>query len=213
MQGISREKASIERGGDDLVALWSGNLPQWSVGDPRAFWNEADRSERKNAAVYRECEGALPSELTTAQHIELVESVIQQVCVNKPYQVAIHSPQASLGGVAQPHFHLMYSDRVDDGIDRGPSQHFRRFNPTNPGLGGCRKDSGGKSPLKLREDLKSLRGTFADLINDALAHNGHTAVVDHRSNKDRGIEQEPGRHLGPYKVSRLKDEAQKSARP
>lgn len=201
---IARE-GTYRRKEEDLVAHWSGNLPPWCAGNPKVFWQEADRSERKNAAVYREYEASLPFELTTGQQIELVKEVIQQVCANKPYEVAIHSPQASLGDVAQPHFHLMYSDRIDDGIARGPAQHFRRFNSVNPGLGGCKKDSGGRSPLKLREELRKLRGAFADLTNEALARNGHLAVVDHRSNKDRGIEREPGRHLGSYKVSQLKN--------
>lgn len=196
---------------EDLIAHWSGNMPPWCAGNPNAFWRAADVNERKNGSTYRECEVALPKELNTAQQIALVQSAIQSICPNKPYQVAIHSPSASLGNGSQPHFHLMYSDRVDDGIERGPAQHFRRFNPVNPHLGGCRKDSGGKTPTQLRDALKTLRAEFANLINNALAQNGHQVTVDHRSNKERGLETQPGRHLGPYKARQLKSSAQRNS--
>lgn len=96
----------------------------------------------------------------------------------KPFQVVIHAPMASLGGGAQPHAHAMYSDRIDDGIERVPEQHFRRFNAKNPELGGCRKDSGGKDRVELREEVKRLRERWANVQNDALARYGHATRVD-----------------------------------
>ncbi len=86
----------------------------------------------------------------------------------------------------QPHAHIMFSDRTPDGIERVPSQHFKRYNPRNPEHGGCKKDRGGREPSVLKNELVSRRESWADLQNEFLEANGHAARVDHRSNKDRG---------------------------
>lgn len=173
-------------------------MPLWANDNAYLFWKYGDRYERKNGAVYREFEGALPAELSSEQLIELVKDFINAVAPHKPYEVAIHAPLAALGGVPQPHFHLMTSDRVDDGIERPPEQHFRRFNSLAPHLGGCRKESGGKTPLELSDSLRSVRAVLAEVINKHLMRHGHIARVDHRSNRDRGLPEPVDRHLGPY---------------
>jgi len=42
-------------------------------------------------------------------------------------------------------------------------------------VGGCRKDSGGKEPALLREELKSRRARWVELQNRHLELNGHPA--------------------------------------
>ena len=183
----------------DLVAMDHGNLPDWANGNPAAFWKMADANERVNGAAYRELEIALPSELTKEQNMELVKDLIKNQVADKPFQYAIHEPQASLGKVRQPHLHLMFSDRKPDGIFRGPEQHFKRFNPKNPNQGGCKKDSGGKEKFVLKEELISSRESVAKIQNAHLEQHGHAARVDHRSNRERGIEREPERHISAYR--------------
>lgn len=188
---------------EDLIATEHGNLPDWADGNPASFWNMADKHERKNGAAYRELELALPAELKPEQHIALLQDFVKAELPGKPYQLAIHEPIAALGEVKQPHAHIMFSDRKPDGIERTPSQHFKRYNPTNPELGGCKKDSGGREPGELKNELVSRRENWASLQNKFLEANGHAARVDHRSNKDRGIHSSPERHLGPVGIKKM----------
>jgi hypothetical protein len=44
-------------------------------------------------------------------------------------------------GKEQPHVHLMFSDRQQDGIERGPEQFSKRYNAKNPERGGAQKFS------------------------------------------------------------------------
>jgi hypothetical protein len=204
---IARErKYSLEASESDLVEKWSGNLPPWAKNADQ-YWKTADKQERVNGAAYRELVIALPNELTPAQRTALVSDITRHLVGSKPFQLAIHDKEASLGGVSQPHAHIMFSDRCCDGIQRPPEQYFRRYNAKRPELGGCKKDSGGKHPSVLSEELKDMRKTVADLINARLEEFGHSSRVDHRSNVVRGIKEEPQRHLGPAKVRRLKQQA------
>jgi hypothetical protein len=187
----------------DLIATDHGNLPSWTKGNPTAFWRTADMHERTNGAAYREYEIAIPTELTVEQQKQLVNEFIRSEIGEKPYQFAIHSPVAALGGIAQPHAHIMFSDRKPDDIDRPPEQHFKRFNPVNPELGGCKKDSGGKDRSVLKGDLMTTRASWAQLQNSSLEKYDHEARVDHRSNKVRGIERTPEKHLGPIGIKKM----------
>jgi hypothetical protein len=190
----------------DLVAMEWGNMPEWAIRDPKLFWKMADQNERHNGAAYREFEIALPSELTLEQQRDLVDEFISKEVGNKPYQFAIHSPKSSIAGVDQTHGHIMLSDRIPDGIERTPEQMFKRFNSSNPALGGCKKDSGGVAPVIMKSELKTCRANFADLQNRHLEKHGHPARVDHRSNADHGLTEAPERHLGTVGVKKLSPE-------
>jgi len=192
---------------EDLIFVQHGNLPAWASGDPAVFWKAADMHERANGASYREFEVALPTELTREQNIELVHEFVQQVIGNKTFQLAIHEPNAAIGGVAQPHVHAMLSDRMQDEIERKPEQHFKRFNAKHPEQGGCKKDSGGNEPIALKQKVGSLRESWAKLQNQHLAKHGHEARVDHRSNRERGIEIEAEKHLGAAAIKKMPPEA------
>ncbi|MFZ1546597.1 MAG: MobA/MobL family protein [Candidatus Nitrotoga sp.] len=194
------------RNREDLIAMEYGNMPDWALGNPLQFWHMADAHERINGAAYREFELALPSELNTEQQRELLDSFIQKEVGNKPYQLAIHEPTASLGSVKQPHAHIMISDRIPDDIPRPPEQVFKRFNASKPELGGCKKDSGGKDRATMRSALTECRANWANLQNAALIKYGHTARVDHRSNAERGISVSPEKHLGQAGVSNMTPE-------
>jgi len=199
----------------DLIFTEHGNMPEWAKDNPMLFWKTGDRNERANGAVYREHEIALPNELTPKQQIELARDIRTTIAgENKPYQLVIHAPASSLGGVPNTHLHLMLSDREQDGIERSPAQTFSRYNAQDPERGGCKKDSGGKSRLALRDEVIETRRTCAELQNAALEKHGHTARVDHRSYKDQGIEREPERHLGQARIRNMsgQDKAQYIAR-
>jgi len=187
---ILREGEYADR--EDFVAAESGNMPAWAEHDPKIFWAAADAHERANGRVYSELEVALPRELTREQQIALVREFTENTLGQRhAYTWAIHAPQAS-DQEAQPHFHLMFSERRIDGIERDPDEYFRRWNPKNPELGGAGKDRYFSS----QGFVWSVREEWARTANEALERAGHEARIDHRSYRDAGIELEPSRKLG-----------------
>ena len=201
---IRREGSHSTR--EDLIHTSYGNMPDWARDNPDYFWKMADRYERANGATYREHEIALPNELTSRQLIDLAERLVRDLVGNKPYQYAIHASEGSLGSIQNPHIHLMFSDRMPDDIARAPHQMFSRFNAKQPDAGGCRKDSGGRTPLQLRQEVTASRKLVADTQNQALAELGHNARVDHRSLYERGIQRRAERHLGPHFIEGMADD-------
>lgn len=190
----------------DLIAQGHGNLPTWANDDPIQFWRQADKHERANAAVYRELEVSLPNELSTSEHLSMISAFVERHAAAKPYQYAVHEPLSSLAGISQPHAHIMVCDRMPDGIERPPEQFFRRFNPTNPKLGGCQKLNGASSRTELKHHTQGIRKLWADINNEALEQAGFEERVDHRSHRERGIERQPERHRGRLGVQRMSEE-------
>ncbi|MDP9882407.1 hypothetical protein J2W25_006747 [Variovorax boronicumulans] len=201
---ISRVGHHADR--EDLIGQGHGNLPYWAENSPEKFWGMADRYERSNGAVYREIVVALPNELTEQENVELVRSYARDLAGAKPFQFAVHCPVAALGGVPQPHAHIMISDRVSDGIARPATQHFRRYNPAYPELGGCKKDSGGKTRGALAAEVKAKRVSWAETLNATLEYHGHNVRVDPRSNTERGLPPALERHLGAARVRTMSAE-------
>ncbi len=193
-QGEYAEK--LERG-EVLEATSYGNMPEWAKDNPRAFWQAADLNERKNGAVYREFEIALPRELTADQRKELVEAFIQQELGEKhAYQYAIHSLKA-LDDDEQPHVHLMFSERTQDGIERDPEQYFKRYNAKFPERGGCQKANTAKTSTERKEDLKQLRARWEQLHNAHMRKHGHTEQISMKSYADQGIDLPTEQHHLP----------------
>ena len=110
------------------------------------------------------------------------------------------------GGGANPHCHLVISERSNDGLERPAETWFKRYNGKAPEQGGARKVS-----TSSKEWLQSTREAWAEHANRALARSGSTERIDHRSLSDRAEEaretgdleraaelgREPGKHLGP----------------
>ena len=191
----------LERG-EKLEATEAGNMPAWAQSNPLAFWQAADAYERKNGTTYREMEIALPRELSAAQRIELVrEFVRQEIGDRHAYQWALHVPTAADGG-EQPHFHLMFSERQVDGIDRDPEQYFKRYNAKAPEKGGARKGYGPSAGQTLTKaeraaELKELRGRWGAMCNAHLERAGVEQRIDMRSHAERGTGLEPERKQLP----------------
>ena len=117
---IAREE-KYAKPDDDLEKLefkGHGNMPSWAQDRPSFFWKMSDEHERKNGTTYREHVISLPRELTALQRHRLVTDWIEQEINDKhAYQYAIHNPPA-IDGKEQPHVHLMFSERLRDGIER-----------------------------------------------------------------------------------------------
>lgn len=185
--------------GEVLAATEHGNMPAWAQHDPLIFWQKSDEHERANGSSYREFELTLPRELDPQNWVELVRDwVSQELGERHAYQWAIHVSTAR-DGKAQPHCHLMFSERIRDGIERDPAEYFRRYNSKNPERGGCRKEFGNVDPgLKGKERkearaaaLKEMRRRWQDLVNEHLARAGESAKIDMRSYADQGIDRMP----------------------
>jgi len=201
---ISREGKYAREKDSDLEHKESGNMPAWAAHKPSEFWKAADTFERANGCTYREMEIALPRELKPEQRLELVRDFVRQEIGDRhAYQFAIHNPKAAIAGGEQPHAHIMFSERMNDGIDRDPQQYFKRANTKEPERGGAKKVRFGETPTERKEYLVAQRERWADLQNTHLERYQHTDQVDARSLKAQGIEREPERHLGAGRVQRF----------
>ena len=192
---------------EDLVAEGSGNMPAWAAQNPVDFWKSADEGERKGGLVFRELKLALPRELTLKQNQRLLEDFAKRRFGEKfAYQWAVHDKEAALDKGDNIHAHLMHSLRERDGIERDPDKYFKRYNAKNPERGGCKKSTGGVHLSQLQIELIEDRKLWADVQNEHLAMHGHSARVDHRSYKERGIDRIPEPHLGPRIVEKMTQE-------
>lgn len=186
---ITRLGRFAERHDGDLAYSESGNMPAWAADDPRKFWVAADVRERANATLYHEVEFALPCELTLDQQISAARENVRQICGDEhPHSWGLHYKEGN------PHVHLMFSGRMIDGIDRDADQFFKRYNAKNPERGGCRKESSGDA--RGPEWVKQVRTDWQDIANRHMAAAGLDERIDHRSHKDRGLDEAPGVHLG-----------------
>lgn len=203
---IARE-GRYSRGGDELREKESGNMPSWAAESPREYWAAADEYERANGRLYREVHVALPVELDAGEQRALARRLAQDLtaAARLPYTLAIHE-----GEGRNPHAHVMWSERGNDGHDRSAETWFKRANSKEPARGGARKSRAADS----RDWLPGLREQWADRINDGLARAGREERVDHRSLAVRAAEalergdedlaaelaREPNVHLGPEAV-------------
>lgn len=188
---------------EDLVSSGHGNMPEWTGDDPVNFWKAADKFERVNGATYREFVVALPTELDSNGHRKLVDELIGTLVGDKPFQFAVHAPRSSLEGRPNLHLHLMFSDRVQDGIERAPERTFSRYNPFQPERGGRKKDSGGRTRAQIKAEMIGRRQVAADVQNAALQASGSNARVDHRSLREQGLKRIAERHLGPVRIRNM----------
>ena len=184
-----------------------GNMPKWAEADPRAYWEAADENERKNGRLFCQVEGALPIELGPGDRQELARRFARRLTDREqlPYTLAVHR-----GGHTNPHFHLVISERKNDGIDRSAGQWFKRYNGKHPERGGARKTT----ETHRKEWIQEIREVWTHEANRALDRAGCPGEIDridHRSLAERAEEareagdleaaaelsREPGRHLGP----------------
>ena len=195
-----------------------GHMPAWAQDDPHAYWQAADAHERANGRLYSEVQFALPRELDAAGRRELAGAFAVQVCGRErlPYTLALHR-----GGAdgENPHAHLMFSERGNDGIARSAEQWFKRHNPKAPERGGARKSRAAKAG----DWLDTTRQAWEQTANRALEQAGRAERIDGRSLPDRRdaahregdleraaeLSREPNVHRGPGQY--LKDRGRASA--
>ena len=209
---IERE-GNYEKDREELEHKEHGNMPEWAKDDPHSYWEAADEHERANGRLYREIQFALPKELNEEQRRELASGFAASVTEGErlPYTLAIHR-----GGPngENPHAHLMFSERPNDGIERGGEQWFKRYNAKAPEKGGTQK-SRAAMPQAWLEDT---RKAWEREANAALERAGRGERIDHRSLAERRdvaersgdlqqaaeLSREPNVHLGPERYRAMR---------
>jgi len=148
------------------------------VKDPIEFWQAADTFERANAKVYMEYEIALPNEFTPEQRKTLIETFLDEHIVPQqyPHSYAIHNVKSRLSGEDQPHCHIMFSLKADDGIERTAEQYFKRYNPKDPSKGGAKKIQLQDGHADYSTFLIYIRKQWENHLNDALAQHCPTVT-------------------------------------
>ncbi len=188
---ICREGKYATKDKDHVLFVCSGNMPSWAADTPHNYWQAADKYERANAALYRQVEFALPIELTDKQHIELAQEFSKDICKGQfPYTFAIHKKDGN------PHCHLMFSERINDGFNRSPETWFKRAANKNkaPETGGARKATLG---INRRAWLKAVREKWEMYANLTLRKAGFDEQISCKSLQDQGVtDRLPQIHLG-----------------
>ena len=181
----------------DLMYVHHANYPEWAKENPLEFWKAADLYERANGRTYSEFEIALPRPLSRQQHISLLENFIEQELGDRhTFTAVIHTPPASDGRL-NPHAHVMFSERMLDGIERPSETFFMRGNKRNPEKGGVAKDR----DWNRRNKVKELRRSWERAANQALEKAGRKERVNLKSLKAQGIERSPEPKLGTARTA------------
>lgn len=191
---------------EDVLHVASGNMPGWAAADPLLFWEAADQHERANGRTYLEEEFAIPRELSPELAKKLVDSWVAKEFGNRhAWMYGIHSKPAD-DGKSNTHCHLLFSDRILDGIERPPELFFRRpasryrdrktgeLREPDPSMGGTGKDRRWND----RKIVKELRGRWEAYANEFLAEHRFRPRLDLRSNAERGLDL-PEPKIGPAK--------------
>jgi ATP-dependent exoDNAse (exonuclease V) alpha subunit len=155
------------------VILRPENSPEWTA-KPDTLWNTVELTEkRKDAQLAREFVLAVPRELNAKQQFELAAGWAQTELVNTGMvaEISLHHPKDG----KNPHVHVLCTMRRLDG-DHFSAKKPREWNDV--GL------------------LCKQRESWAGAVNAALEKAGRDERVDHRSLKDRGIDQIPEPKIG-----------------
>lgn len=144
--------------------------PAWAL-DRSQLWNRVEAGERrKDAQVAREVEAALPDELEHDQHVAIVRAYVARALTPSGIVVdlAFHTSTRK-DRPANPHVHMMETMRAVAGDGFGPKLR----------------------DLNTPAEVVRRRAIWAEVVNEALAEAGHDVRIDHRSNAERGIKDEP----------------------
>ena len=197
---------------DEVVHLESGSMPSFASSDARLYWAAADMHERSNGRLFRSLTAALPNSLDSVDQLDLARSFAAHVTGGKlPYTLAVHAGESKKPGVADnPHLHLVFSERVNDGVARGAEQWFRRAAPKkgDPASGGARKTERTK-PRAWLEETRQAWAAEMNLafdragVDDRVTSESHATQLARAREAGDAVEEEhlllnpPSVHIGP----------------
>ena len=175
--------------------LTSEHAPVWAH-DRERLWNEAERAEtRANGRLATEFELALPHELDAAGRKQLLKNYLAPFIekYGVAADVAIHEPGEGRDH-RNVHAHVLLTHRSLDADGFGDIANTRSMTRMRKGQEVSEQIAGiAATPA----DIRSIRKAWEQELNRAYEREGLDIRADHRSHKDRGIEQEPTKHLGP----------------
>ncbi len=154
------------------------NAPEWAS-DPERLWNAAEAAENRcNSRTAREVELALPSGVSSENREQITRDFAEHLVerYGVAVMVALHEPSRH-GDDRNHHAHILITTRRMD--EEGLGKKTRELDDQTTG----------------KAEVLHIREYAADLINEALANAGSDEQIDHRSFKDRGIDQIPTKHL------------------
>ena len=209
----------ISRGGkyeaacqDEVVHLESGCMPSFASSDAGLYWAAADSHERSNGRLFRSLTAALPNSLDSAGRLDLARSFAAHVTAGElPYTLVVHAGLSRVEGKPNnPHLHLVFSERVNDGVARAAELWFRRAAPKggDPATSGAKKSE----RTKPRAWLEETRQAWAAEMNlafdragvaDRVTSESHaTQLARAREAGDAAAEERlllspPSAHIGP----------------
>lgn len=144
--------------------------PDW-VFDREQLWNQVEHAERRrDAQLARRIDLALPAELELAKQKALLCNFVQEIFVD-PGGVVVDISIAAPSQDADPR-----------------NFHAYVLIPTRKLVNGLWSPKLGRQTFNNPEFLRQLRSQWAVYVNEALKDAGLEISVDHRSNRDRGIE-------------------------
>ncbi|MBV8578985.1 MAG: MobA/MobL family protein, partial [Acetobacteraceae bacterium] len=150
---------------------------------------------RANGRLATELELALPHDLTAAQRKELLTDYVTHIVerYGVAADVAIHEPGDGKDH-RNIHAHVLITHRELDADGFGDVSNARTVTKK---VKGVEKDVTIYGIAANPEDVKAIRSEWEQHVNLAYERAGLDIRIDHRSHADRGIEQEPTKHLGP----------------
>ena len=216
---ISRDGRYARACQDEVVHVESGSMPAFASSDARLYWAAADSHERSNGRLFRSLTAALPNSLDFAGRLDLARSFAAHVTGGElPYTLALHAGLSKEGAANNPHLHLVFSERVNDRVERAAEQWFRRAAPKggDPAAGGARKSE----RTKPRAWLEETRQAWAAEMNlafdragvaDRVTPESHAAQLARAREAGDAAEEErlllnpPSAHIGPAAKHRWED--------
>ena len=179
----------------DSFILTPDNAPAWAH-DRERLWNEAERAEtRANGRLATEFELALPHELDHAGRKQLLKDYLAPFVERHGVaaDVAIHEPGEGRDH-RNVHAHVLLTHRTLDADGFSDIANTRSMTRMRKGQEVSEQIAGiAATPA----DIRSIRKGWEQELNRAYEREGLDIRADHRSHKDRGIDQEPTKHLGP----------------
>ena len=168
---------------DDLVHQEVCNMPWWAKDDAAGFFAQAQRLERVNGRWARSWMIALPRELDQEAQIAMARAFLDTHLATMPYLWVLHDP-VNARGDHQPHMHVLFHERMLDGIERSAEQHFMRYNREHPERGGAQKDAW----FCQRSTAYEVRAAWCDWVNYSLEREGHAGRLHPDSLYARGFD-------------------------
>lgn len=169
---------SRRRGVVESVQVMPKGAPAWSRAE---LWNAAEQSEtRKNSCVAREFEMSLPHELSAGDRRNLAVEFTAWLVDRYGFaaDASIHEPTGDDGDHRNHHVHVLTTTR-QIGPD-GMGEKCRILDSATTGSA----------------EVLAVRQRWELMANAALERAGRPERIDHRSHRDRGLDDMPTVHVG-----------------